>query len=176
MINSKTHWKTLYSPSFMGSFSFAENERKTLRIASVEVDMVPNKKGEEEECVIVHWHAVDHQLPLILNKINAEAIAKAVGSQYLEDWISSYVTLTVQNVRAFGDVVPAVRVSPTQPDTADRMAFLRKRYQQVRTTLDAEEAKKIDADLAQKNKASELTPEYIEQILEHIDSMTIHTQ
>lgn len=152
----------------MGSFSFLPGELKTLRIQSVTVEMVPNKKGEEEECVIVNWHEVDGELPLILNKTNAETIAQAVNSHYLEDWIDQCVILSVQNVKAFGDIVPAVRVSRKPANEDQRITFLRKRYQQVRKHLKPEEQKKIDADLAGKKNSNELTADYIELVLNTI--------
>ena len=53
--------------------------------------------------------------PLILNKTNAEMIAKVWGTPFIEDWKGLQIILKVKKVSAFGEMVDAVRVANTRP-------------------------------------------------------------
>ena len=54
--------------------------------------------------------------PMILNVAKSKAIQKVVGSPYFEDWGGHAIQLYIDpNVRAFGDIVSAVRVRPRKP-------------------------------------------------------------
>lgn len=105
---AKTHWKKLYNPNYMGVYSFLEGESKELRIQSIKIESVVGRDGKAEDCTVIHWHGSEK--PLICNKTNAKAIAHVVGSDYIEDWVGVTVRLITKEVRAFGDVVDAVRV------------------------------------------------------------------
>ena len=52
---------------------------------------------------------------MILNVTNSKAIAKVAGSNYIEDWTGVHVQLFTTQVKAFGDVVDAVRIRPIKP-------------------------------------------------------------
>jgi len=71
-----------------------------------------NADGRNEECLVAY---LENQKPLIVNKTNAKAIAKVVGSNYIEEWIACSISLYIANVKAFGEVVEAVRVRTTKP-------------------------------------------------------------
>lgn len=54
--------------------------------------------------------------PLVLNTTNNKTIAKVLKTPYVEQWTGKKIQLFVQpNVKAFGDVVDAVRVRPFLP-------------------------------------------------------------
>lgn len=113
---SKTHWKKLFNPNYMGAYSFEENEQKELRIKSIKVEKVTGRDGKAEDCTVIYFEGKEK--PLICNKTNAKAIAHLTGSDYVEDWVGVVIRLVVKEVRAFGDVVDAVRVDlkkVTQP-------------------------------------------------------------
>ena len=52
---------------------------------------------------------------MILNATNGKAIQKIAGSGYIEQWEGVRITLKVEAVKAFGDIVDAVRVSRKKP-------------------------------------------------------------
>lgn len=56
---------------------------------------------------------------LIVNKTQLDQISKAVGSEYLEDWVGKKITLFATQVQAFGKMEDAIRikkyVAPTAP-------------------------------------------------------------
>ena len=109
---SKTHWKKLTNPNYLGSWSFQPGEEKTVTIKEVKQEVITNQNGKEE-CTIAYF--VEDVKPLILNKTNGEMIAKVWGTPYIEDWSGKKITLKVKKISAFGDMVDAVRVSNKRP-------------------------------------------------------------
>ena len=113
---SKTHWKNLVSDSnYIGEGDFQEGEEKILTIASVNYkETVTTQEGKTTKAV-VHWQEKDYK-GLILNVTNSKAIAKVAKSDYMEDWVGVKVQLYIEHgIKAFGDVVSAVRVRPYPP-------------------------------------------------------------
>ena len=111
-MSNKTHWKKLFNPNYLGSWAFQPGEEKTLTIKSVEKEMVSNGE-KKEECLVIHFE--ENEKPWIVNKTNGEMITKVWGTPYTEDWIGKRITLKVKKVKAFGDMVDAVRVSKDRP-------------------------------------------------------------
>jgi hypothetical protein len=123
---NKTHFKKLRNPSYVGSWDLADPQGnfvdKTVTITEVTKDMVFDGKGGQEECVVVKFKEVK---PMVCNSTNLRAISKYLNSPYIEDWAGKKVTLTVQKVKAFGEVHDALRVKKAveqvkQPLPADR--------------------------------------------------------
>ena len=52
---------------------------------------------------------------MILNVTNMKAIAKVVGSPYIDDWPGHRVQIGTESVRAFGTVTDALRIRPEKP-------------------------------------------------------------
>lgn len=114
----KNHWKKLVSdPNYIGEADFAEGEEKVLTIASVNAsETVTTAEGKSQKAV-VHWQEKGNK-PMILNVARSKAIEKVVGSPYLEDWPGAKVQLYIEHgIKAFGEVVSAVRVRPFKPRT-----------------------------------------------------------
>ena len=112
-MSEKTHWKKLTNPNYLGSYAFQPGEEKTVTIKEVKREIVQNQNGKEE-CTVAHF--VEDIKPLILNKTNADAIARVWGTPYIEDWAGKKIVLKVKNVSPFGDTVDAVRVSKERPE------------------------------------------------------------
>lgn len=115
--NGKTHWKKMYNPDYLGAYSLEPGEDLIVTITGVTTDMVPNADGRQEECVILQ---LKDQKPLVLNKTNAKTIQKVLDSPYVEDWVGQSIQLYAAKVKAFGDVVEALRVRPVKPQVAKR--------------------------------------------------------
>lgn len=109
---NKTHWKKLTNPNYLGSWSFQPGEEKTVTIKEVKQEIVKNQNGSEE-CTVAYFE--EDIKPLILNKTNAEMIAKVWGTPFIEDWKGLRITLKVKKISAFGEMVDAVRVSNARP-------------------------------------------------------------
>jgi hypothetical protein len=108
----KTHWKKTMNPNYLGAYALEPNEDLIVEITEVKTESVMNADGRNEECLVAH---LKDQKPLIVNKTNAKAIAKVAGSNYIEDWKGKQIALYISNVKAFGELVEAIRVRTVPP-------------------------------------------------------------
>lgn len=109
----KTHWKKLTNPDYIGAYEFQPGEEKMLTIKSVRQENITGADGKKEDCTIIRF--VENVKPMICNSTNAKTIEKLCKSPYIEDWAGQRIQLHVERVRAFGDVVDALRVGKTAP-------------------------------------------------------------
>jgi len=109
---SKTHWKKAFNPNFMGAWSIDEGKELVVTIEAAKKEELTNPDGKKEECLVLQLKG--HK-PMVCNKTNAKTIAIVTGSPYLEDWPGKSIQLYVEQVRAFGETVPALRVRPVRP-------------------------------------------------------------
>ena len=112
MTEVKTHWKKLVNPQYIGAYSLDPGQDLVVTIEKVVREMVQGPDGKKEECTVAY---LVNQKPFILNSTNSKNIAKVAGSSYIEDWAGKSVTLYVAKVKAFGEVVDALRVRPEPP-------------------------------------------------------------
>lgn len=112
METTKTHWKKLTNPTYLGSWDFEQNEERTLTIKSVRKETVKDQAGKDDEVVIMEFTT---GLPMILNKTNLKATEKSTGTPIIEEWVTKNVTLYTTMIRAFGENVDALRISPAVP-------------------------------------------------------------
>lgn len=115
-MSEKVHWKKIVSdPNFIGEGDFAPGEEKVLTILRVnQSETVTTAEGKSKKAV-VHWKEPGNK-PMILNVARSKAIEKVAGSGYLEDWPGVAVQLFIEHgIKAFGEVVSAVRVRPFKP-------------------------------------------------------------
>lgn len=113
---AKTHWKKVVSdPNFIGEGDFQEGEEKILTIDHVNAsETVTTAEGKSKKAV-VHWREKGNK-PMILNVARSKNIEKVAGSGYFEDWPGTTVQLYIEHgIKAFGEVVSAVRVRPYKP-------------------------------------------------------------
>lgn len=111
----KTHWKKIVSdPNYLGEADFNEGEEKVATIASVnQSETVTTAEGKSQKAVV---HFAENLKPMILNVARSKAIEKVAGSPYFEDWKGVRVQLYIEhNIKAFGELVSAVRVRPRKP-------------------------------------------------------------
>lgn len=114
-MSEKTHWKKVVSnPNYLGEADFNEGEEKIATIARVARDeVVVTAEGKSKKAVV---HFQESLKPMILNVARSKAIEKVTGSPYFEDWIGAKIQLYIEHgIKAFGDVVSAVRVRPRKP-------------------------------------------------------------
>lgn len=110
----KTHFKKLRNPDYLGSWDLADQDgnfkNRILTIKEVKKEMVHDGKGGQDDCVTVLFH---ESKPMIMNSTNLKTISKTLESPYIEEWIGKKIEITVQKVKAFGDVHDALRVIKT---------------------------------------------------------------
>lgn len=117
MTEVKTHWKKLHNPDYIGAYTLMDGDVKELvvKIVSVKTKEVQSPDGKKEQCVVADLVG---QKPMILNATNMKTLQKLSGSPYVEDWSGLQVTLYVAQVKAFGDIVDAIRIRPNLPAPA----------------------------------------------------------
>ena len=109
---TKTHWKKLTNPNYIGSYALDPGEDRIVTIEKVVREMVKGADGKSEECTVAHLKG---EKPLILNKTNCKIITKVYGTPYIEEWSGKKIKLYVAQVKAFGDTVDALRIRQEVP-------------------------------------------------------------
>ena len=105
---SKTHWKKLTNPDYLGAYALEDGQDIILTINFVREETVIGTDGKKDNCVVCHF--AENVKPMILNSTNMKAISKLYGSPYIEDWAGRKIQIGVEKVKAFGDIVAALRV------------------------------------------------------------------
>jgi hypothetical protein len=109
---TKTHWKKLTNPDYIGTYILSPGEERTVKIMSVERGMVAGVNGKKEECTIAH---LENEKPFILNRTNCKTITKLYGTPFIEEWSGKSVTIYAAKVNAFGEEVEALRIRQRVP-------------------------------------------------------------
>lgn len=110
-MDTKTHWKKLINPDYIGAYALQPDEDLVVTIDYVQREQVTGTGGKKEECTVAHLVG---QKPLILNVTNSKSIAKLYGS-YIEDWSGKQITLYASMTKLAGDMVECLRIRPTVP-------------------------------------------------------------
>lgn len=113
---TQTHWKKLVNPDYLGAYALEPGQDIILTVDRVQVETVTGPDGKKEECMVCHWR--EREKPMILNSTNAKMIQKLIGSPYIEDWAGHRIQIGVETVKAFGELVDALRVRKQLPVTA----------------------------------------------------------
>ena len=110
----KTHWKKLNNPDYLGAYALQPGRDLIATISIVKREMVTGADGKKEECTVMHFSDKTIK-PMILNTTNCKTIQKVYKTPYIEDWNGRAIQIYVDNVKAFGDVVEALRIRPFIP-------------------------------------------------------------
>lgn len=110
---SKTHWKKLTNPDYLGAYSIEDGRDLILTVRRVVQEPVMGADGKKEDCIVCYW--VEPQKPMILNATNCKTIVKLLGTPFIEDWAGHRLQIGTEKVKAFGDVVDALRVRKKLP-------------------------------------------------------------
>lgn len=113
MSEKLTHWRKMNDQRYLGAYSLDPGKDLTLTIKEVKREEVVSEGNRKEMCIIVYFK--EDSKPLILNSTNAKTISKLYKTPYIENWSGRAITLFATEVKAFGDVVEALRIRPTVP-------------------------------------------------------------
>ena len=111
----KTPWKKIVSdPDYLGEADFNEGEEKIVTIDKVVSGVkIKSAEGTSEKAVVYFREGIK---PMILNVARSKAIERVTGSRFVDDWSGAVIQLYIEDgIKAFGDVVSAVRVRPRKP-------------------------------------------------------------
>lgn len=114
---TKTHWKKLTNPDYLGAYALEPGEEVIGTIKSISREVVTGPDGKKEECTIAKF--AENIKPMILNSTNCKIIQKMYKTPYTEEWVGRKIQIFVDKVRAFGEVVEALRIRPTIPKQAE---------------------------------------------------------
>jgi len=113
---SKTHWKKLRNPKYLGAHDLDPGQEIVATIRKVVRELVVGEDGKKEECTVVQFE--NGVKPLIVNVTNAKTIAKLHGTPYIEDWAGKTIQLYAAKVKAFGELTDAIRIRDFLPKSA----------------------------------------------------------
>jgi len=136
----KTHWKKHFDPNYLGAYSLDQGETRTLVISRVASEEVTDPTGAKDTVFVVHFETGK---PMIFNKTNASFTAKIIGSNYTEDWVGKEIGVTIKKVKAFGDLVEALRV--VEPKNVTKPTISGPRYTDMVKAIKDGKFKKEDA-------------------------------
>ena len=109
-----THWKKLTNPDYLGAYALEPGKDLIATIKAVKSEMVVGADGKKEECTVMYFAEKDIK-PMILNVTNAKQIQKLLKTPYVEQWADRKIQIGVEKVKAFGELVEALRVRPFLP-------------------------------------------------------------
>ena len=108
-----THWKKLTNPDYLGSYSLEDGQDLILTIQNVRQEVVTGPEGKKEDCLVCYWK--EPVKPMILNVTNAKMIEKLLKTPYIEQWSGNRIQIGSEKVKAFGEIVDALRVRSFLP-------------------------------------------------------------
>lgn len=118
---SKTHWKKLVNPNYLGAYSIEDGKDLILTIKSVAVEEITGEKGLKDQGMVIQFK--EDQKPMILNRTNAKSISKLAGSSFIEDWSGTRIQLFATTTRFGGDTVECLRIRPFAPKSDQPVAL-----------------------------------------------------
>jgi len=105
-MSSKTHWRKVAGKEYLVGEQL-DGKDVTLTIKSVVKETLQNAKGKEVKPVIT-FEKTD--LKLVVNVTNMKAIAKVLGTPFIEEWAGQQITLTPVKGTFFGEEQEVVRI------------------------------------------------------------------
>lgn len=114
MAETLTHWKKLTNPDYLGAYALEPGKDLVVTIKSVGREMVTGSDGKKEELIVARFVEPGVK-PMILNATNCKTISKLAKTSYIEKWSGLKIQIFIDKVRAFGDVVEALRIRPYAP-------------------------------------------------------------
>lgn len=109
-----THWKKLTNPNYLGAYSIEDGKDLILTIGSVSEETVIGADGKKEQCVVCRFEEPNTK-PMILNSTNMKMISKLLKTPYVEEWRGHRIQIGTEKVKAFGEIVDALRVKSFLP-------------------------------------------------------------
>lgn len=124
-----TAWQSTRDVNFVGSYDLIvgvdDNNQPIYKDRIVTIDYVNAKEevmdaqtNKKVEKSVAHFKDKDVK-PMILNTTNKKGIETATGTIFLEKWADKQILLTVEQVKAFGKVQPALRIKPVPKRLCD---------------------------------------------------------
>lgn len=114
METTKKHWKQEFNYEYLGAQDLPGGKNVILTIAGFGRKDVKDQNGKTENCFICMFKEKGVK-PMVLNKTNCKTLQRIFATPYEVEWIGRNIELTTEKVKAFGDVVDALRIVPKIP-------------------------------------------------------------
>jgi hypothetical protein len=108
---TKTHWKQLIDPRFVGVYALPNGEDMTVTIKYVQKETITMMGGKKEDHSLAYLAECK---PLILNSTNSKTIEKLYGP-YIEDWVGRKITLYASTTKLGSEMVECLRIRNKVP-------------------------------------------------------------
>lgn len=118
MAERLTHWKSTMNPDYLGAWALQPGEEPVLTITAAGMEKVVGSDGKKEECLVIKYKEKVGPGKMICNATNSRTIEALAGTPYIEQWAGTQIQVYVEKVKAFGDVVDAIRIRPHKPKKA----------------------------------------------------------
>jgi hypothetical protein len=128
--DTKTHWKRLVDPRYIGAYALPNGDDLTVTIERVALETVTMMGGKKEDHSIMY---IKGQKPMILNVTNSKSIHKLYGP-FIEDWAGKQITLFASTAKMGGEMVECLRIRPTVT-AKKRQAIADTRFQAAMTQI-----------------------------------------
>jgi len=112
---SQTHWKKLHNPDYIGAYALEPGKTLIVTIKTVKNENVTGPDGKKEECMVMTFSDPPGTKPMIVNSTNAKTIEKLYNTPYIEEWAGRKIELYTDRIKAFGEVVDALRIKAKVP-------------------------------------------------------------
>lgn len=109
---TRTHWKMLTDPRFIGAYALPNGDDLTVTINYVQRETITMMGGKKEDHSLMYL--CDGWKPMILNATNSKAIEKLYGP-YIEDWSGKRITLYVSTTKMGSEMVACLRIRAKIP-------------------------------------------------------------
>jgi len=150
-MSEKTHWKKSFNSPYLGSWDLEENQVEiTLTIKAANSEMTKDLKENTIKNVI---YFEENYKPMIVNSGNSKVIKHLSGSNYLEDWIGTHITIYAKEIKAFGENHEALRIRSVT-NFEDTLNDLKALFDLKKVTLKENELKRANSIIDNKETAS----------------------
>ena len=163
MAEKLTHWKKLNNPDYLGAYALDPGKDMVLTIKSVVNETITGADGKKEECMVMRF--TENVKPLVLNSTNAKTIESLLKTPYIEKWTGSRIQLYVDRVRAFGEIVDAIRIRNYLPKVQTNKAQACQECGQVVTATEKMNAAQV-AVFSQTRFGKILCPGCLKEVME----------
>lgn len=111
-----THWGKTRDVNYLGSWDVEPGKDLILTIKSIGQETVENPVEKTKEVKTVIHFVEQGYKPMILNTTNKKAIATALDTPYIENWVGNPIAIFTKRVKAFGKESDALRIREKAPD------------------------------------------------------------
>ena len=112
---TKTHWKQLKNPNYLGAYSLPDGKDLIIEIISVSKEFVKGENGKEDECTVAK---IKDNKPMILNVTNCKMLERLFETPFIEEWSGRRFTIYAAKVIVKGEPIECLRIRDKKPEQA----------------------------------------------------------